>query len=80
MACKQLFPIVIDILEPDIATVIASYDQIQIHRSVSGEGGPYKELTDINTPTVTVNIIITEITAEIAKSNLDFSFFLFIYN
>jgi len=49
MTCKQEIPIIVDILEPDVATVLQSFDQIQIYRSTSGENGPYREITNINT-------------------------------
>jgi len=48
MSCMNI-PIVIDIEETDVAAVMVSFDKIQIHRSTSGEGGPYSEITDIHT-------------------------------
>jgi len=49
MSCKQQIPIIVDILEPDVDTVLQSFDQIQVFRSTSGEGGPYAEITNIST-------------------------------
>jgi len=38
-------PITITVVVDDIATVLATYDQIQIHRSTSGESGPFVEIS-----------------------------------
>jgi hypothetical protein len=35
---------------PDVATVIVSYDQIQVHRSKTGKYGTYEEITTANPP------------------------------
>jgi len=45
MTCAKVLPVTIDILIPDPDAVLVSFDQIQIHRSTTGEGGPYKEIT-----------------------------------
>lgn len=43
--CATILPVTVDILVPDVDTVLLSYDQIQVHRSTSGETGPYLEIT-----------------------------------
>lgn len=45
MTCPKTQPIIIEIGVPDPDAVLASYDQIQIFRSVNDAGGPYKEIT-----------------------------------
>ena len=35
----------IDVYVPNLATVMGLFDEIQIYRSESGEGGPYEEIT-----------------------------------
>jgi len=49
-ACGPVYPVDIDIVIADPAVqVAAGYDRIQVHRSTSGEGGPYVELTTAGT-------------------------------
>jgi len=45
MACPERVPVsfTIEVSDPD--AIMALYDQIQVHRSVSGIGGPYVEIT-----------------------------------
>jgi hypothetical protein len=45
MTCPKTQPIIVTIEVPDPDAVLASYDQIQIWRSVGDSGGPYKEIT-----------------------------------
>ncbi len=47
-------PITITIAVTDIDTVIATYDQIQVHRSTDGESGTYAEITTEKTRVVLV--------------------------
>ena len=49
MSCPSTQPVTITIAVPDPDAVLASYDQIQIHRSVSGETGVYVEITTAST-------------------------------
>jgi len=50
MACRDNFPVNISIVLDDPDDSIANgYTRIQIHRSTSGEGGPYAEITDEET-------------------------------
>jgi len=49
MACPTRQPVTFDIEVPDPAAVLVDYDQIQVHRSVSGSGGPYAEVTTATT-------------------------------
>ena len=42
-------PITITTVVENIATIMLSYDQIQIHRSTNGEGGTYAEITTSQT-------------------------------
>lgn len=56
MACQDI-PIQVVIVEPDIDTVIQTYDSIKIYRSTSGEGGPYIEIsTAITRPTLAAGV------------------------
>jgi hypothetical protein len=45
MACSTRVPVTFTIEVADPDTILLSYDQIQVHRSTSGVGGPYVELT-----------------------------------
>jgi len=44
-----VYPITTTIVVENIATIMLTYDQIQIHRSTNGEGGTYVEITDAQT-------------------------------
>jgi hypothetical protein len=44
-----VYPITITVVVEDIATTMATYDQIQVHRSTNGEAGTYVEITDAQT-------------------------------
>lgn len=47
-------PIEITISIADIATVIVTYDQVQVHRSTNGEAGVYAEITTAKTRVVLI--------------------------
>jgi hypothetical protein len=49
MSCTTVLPVTIEIEVPDPDAVLVSFDQIQVHRSTSGEAGPYAELTAVST-------------------------------
>lgn len=49
MTCDVREPIIINIVEPDVNAVMASFDSIQIHRSVTGPTGVFSEVSDQNT-------------------------------
>ena len=51
MSCTdcQILPIPLDIIIEDINDVLPNFNKLQIHRSVSGIGGPYLEITCENT-------------------------------
>lgn len=44
-----IYPITTTVVAEDIATVMATYDQIQVHRSTDGEAGTYVEITTAQT-------------------------------
>lgn len=44
-----VYPITTTIVVEDIATVMLTYDQIQVHRSTDGESGTYVEITNAQT-------------------------------
>lgn len=71
MTCPKTIPIIIEIEVPDPTSVLASYDQIQIFRSVNNAGGPYKEITG---PGTRVPIVagITSYEYEDAEGSGDF--------
>ena len=54
MSCPTVLPVTIDILVPDPDAVLASFNQLQIFRSTTGDGGPYREITG---PGTRLNII-----------------------
>lgn len=43
--CPVILPVEVDILVADPDAVLLSFDQIQVHRSTSGEGGSYAEIS-----------------------------------
>lgn len=45
MSCSSTLPITVTIVVADPDSVLASFDQIQIFRSVTDSGGPYQEIT-----------------------------------
>lgn len=49
MTCPIKQPVTFEIEVADPDTVLLSYDQIQVHRSIAAEGGPYAEITSTNT-------------------------------
>lgn len=59
MSCASTQPIIVTIEVPDPDAVLASYNQIQIFRSVSDAGGPYREITGPGTR-ITIESGITE--------------------
>jgi hypothetical protein len=49
MSCDNREPIIITIEEPDVNLVMASFDSIQVWRSITGPTGAFQEVTDQNT-------------------------------
>jgi hypothetical protein len=71
MSCPKTQPILVNIEVPDPDAVLESYNQIQIFRSVTDSGGPYKEITGPGTR-ITVEPCLTEYQYEDEAGSPDF--------
>jgi hypothetical protein len=71
MTCPKTQPILVNIEVPDPDAVLVSYDQIQIFRSVTDSGGPYKEITGPGTR-IAVEPCVTEYEYEDQSGSPDF--------
>jgi len=79
MAACVTTNIALDITVTDIATVLLSYDQLQVHRSTNGESGVYGELSTATTR-VSLETGVTEYVYNDALGNADYWYKFRYYN